>query len=129
MDYRDGPWYHGSPEELTSLRKESMVTPFEAVAKAFSHRPSILTFPHDIDSVKHDGQIPGRLYVVSEDVGLDDLRELSGTGHTRWEIQRDLRVELFGAAPVSDPPQLLGEELRRAQEEKARVGKGAFFNE
>lgn len=129
MDYRDGPWYHGSPEELTFLIKGSMVTPFEAVAKAFSHRPSILTFPDDIDSVKHDGQVPGRLYVVSEVVGPEDVRELPGTGHTHWEIQRDLRVDLVGEVPVSDPPQLLGEELREAQEEKARVGEGAFFSE
>ena len=129
MNFHDGPWYHGSPVELTSLRKGTMVTPFQAVAKAFSHRPSILTFSGDIDSVKHDGRVPGHLYVVSEDVPPEDLRVLPWTGETHWEIQRDLRVELVGDVPVSDPPQLVGEELRKAQEKNADVGLGAFFSD
>lgn len=128
MDDLPGPWYHGSPEALTRLRAGSMVTPFAAVAKAFSHKPSVLTFGDGVDTVRHDGRVPGRLYVVAEPVGPGDLRERPRTGRTHWQIRRDLRVELVAEVPVSDPPQLLGDDLRRARQRQERLGDGAFFD-
>lgn len=94
---RRGPWYHGSPHELTVLRKGSMVTPFEAVAKAFSHKPSILTFSGDVESVKHDGREPGHLHVVSEDVGPDDLHVLPGTGETHCTGRSNVNCGSYGS--------------------------------
>ena len=63
----------GSPQQLTFLHRGSMVTPFKAVAKAFSHKPSIVSIPDGMDSVKHDGEVPGHLYEVAEHLGPDDL--------------------------------------------------------
>ena len=126
---RPGPWYHGSPHALTSLRQGSMVTPFENVAEAFSHKPSILHFGDDQNSVVHDGQVPGFLYQVSEPVTEDDLQVLAGTGQTHWEIQRELQVALVCEVPVTDPPQLTGAALEDAQRKRDELGPGAFFEE
>ena len=37
------PWYHGSQERLTTLRSGSSITQDPAVARAFSHRPSLVS--------------------------------------------------------------------------------------
>ncbi len=120
----NGPWYHGSPTKLSSLRKGSMVTPFVEIAKAFSHKPKLLSMSEDMKSVKHNGQIPGLLYVVAEEVTEDDLVELSDTKQTHWEIRRDLHANLVADVPIDDPPLLTGEALRRAEETHSELGSG-----
>ena len=105
------PWYHGSPETLDVLRKGSWLTQFKAMAKAFSHRPSLISFVDDADSVKHDGQQPGYLYTVSESLGPDDVSYLRDTCQTHWQTQRALQVELVADLPLDDPPQLSEQEI------------------
>ena len=107
----DGPWYHGSPFELTMLSKGSVVTPFEEVAKAFSHKPPMVSMSDDYGVVKHNGELPGFLYVISEVAMPGDVLEMPGTDSTHWVIQRDMEVELLGELPISDPPLLTEEEL------------------
>lgn len=108
------PWYHGSPERLTVLRKGSMVTRFKEMAKAFAHRPSTLSMT-DSGAVKHNGQVPGYLYVVSETVGPDDVTCLEGTANTHWEIQRELQVTCVADLPIDDPPQLTEDEIAESR--------------
>ena len=105
------PWYHGSPERLTTLRKGSWVTQSEALARAFSHRPSLVSFADDGGTTKHNGQLPGFLYAVSEPIGPDDVSYLRDTAQTHWHTQRDLHVELAAELPLDDPPQLSPEEV------------------
>ena len=105
----NGPWYHGSPFELTMLSKGSVVTPFEEVAKAFSHKPPMVSMSDDYSIVKHNGKLPGFLYLLT-DAAPGDVLEMPGTDSTHWVIQRDLRVELLAELPVSDPPLLTEEE-------------------
>jgi len=110
-DY-DRPWYHGSPEELSVLRKGSWVTQFREIAKAFSHKPSRMSFEDDeCRIVKHNGSLLGRLYVISEEIGPDDVSYFADTAGTHWQTQRDLRVRLVAELPVDDPPLLSEEEL------------------
>ena len=120
----EGPWYHGSPVVLSVLSKGSMVTPFVEIAKAFSHKPKLLSMSDDMRSVKHNGELPGFLYLVSEQVDVDDLVELQGTRQTHWEIRRDLRVELVEEVPVDDPPLLTGDALKRSEEAHSKLGTG-----
>ncbi len=101
-----GPWYHGTPTKLTLLRKGSWVTTFENLARAFSHKPSLISLGGDCVNVKHNGQVRGFLYVVSEHVGPDDVVYLRDTAQTHWQTRRDLRVELVAELPPDDPPQL-----------------------
>ena len=65
-------WYHGSQEELTKLRVGSSITQNRNVAKAFSHRPSLLT-QSEGGTVKHDGMTPGYLYTIADEIGPDDV--------------------------------------------------------
>jgi len=109
-DY-DAPWYHGSPEKLTELRKGSWVTQFKEMAKAFSHKPSLISLDDDGQAVKHDGQLIGFLYIVSEPIGPDDVSYLHNTGQTHWQTQRDLRIRYVAELPVGDPPQVTKEEI------------------
>jgi len=109
-DY-SAPWYHGSPETLTVLRKGSWVTQFKEMAKAFSHRPNLMSLGGDCQTIKHNGQQPGFLYMVSETLGPDDVSYLRDTAQTHWQTQRDLQVRLVAELPVDDPPQLSEEEI------------------
>ena len=65
-------WYHDSQQKLTTLRVGSSITQDRNVAKAFSHRPSLLTMSDD-GTVKHDGVTPGYLYTVVDEIGPDDV--------------------------------------------------------
>ncbi len=124
----NGPWYHESPEELTVLRKGSMVTPFREVAKAFSHKPSMLSMGDDLENVKHNGQLIGHLYEVAEAVGPEDLCCLQDTAQTHWETQRDLRLKYLAELPLDDPAQLTEEEI--AENQKANPeGRTGFFGD
>ena len=63
--------YHGSQQKLTELRAGSSITQNRDLAKAFSHRPSIVSRSYPDESlsddcnVKHNGVTPGYLYTVS----------------------------------------------------------------
>jgi len=109
-DY-SAPWYHGSPEDLTVLRQGSWLTQFEEMAKAFSHRPSLISFEDDDRHVKHDGRMPGFLYLVDEPIGPNDVTYLRDTAQTHWQSTRDLRVRCVAELPFDDPPQLSAEEI------------------
>jgi hypothetical protein len=110
-DYSE-PWYHGSPQELDILREGSWVTQFQEIAKAFSHKPSLMSFGDDeCRAVKHNGVLPGRLYTIAEEIGPDDVSYLPNTAGTHWQTQRDLRVRLVAELPVDDPPLLSEEEI------------------
>ena len=123
----NAPWYHGSPEELTVLRKGSWVTQSQEMAKAFSHRPSLMSLADDCRTVKHNGKVAGFLYVIAESIGPDDLSELPGTAHTHWQSRRDLRVELIAELPVSDPPLLSEDEIAQMKAEHPDIGRGSGF--
>ena len=115
-DY-DAPWYHGSPEELVELRTGSWVTQFREMAKAFSHRPSLMSLDDDGQTVRHDGKRIGYLYVVSEAVGPQDVRYLANTAQTHWETLRPLSVRRVAELPVDDPPQLTPDEIAEMRKE------------
>jgi hypothetical protein len=126
-DY-DATWYHGSPEELTILRKGSWVTQFKELAKAFSHRPPLIKFVDDADNVRHNGRFPGFLYAVAERVGPKDVTYLPDTAQTHWQTNRDLRVELVAKLPPDDPPQLSAEEIAELRK-TIPEGTSAFVGE
>lgn len=108
-DY-DAPWYHGSPHKLSVLRKGSWITQFKEVAKAFAHKPSLMSLADDCQTVKHNGTLPGFLYTVAEKIGPPDISELPDTAHTHFRTQRELCVDLVAELPVSQPPLLTAKE-------------------
>ena len=127
-DY-SAPWFHGSPQKLTILRKDSWVTQFKELAKAFSHKPSLISLEDDKQRVKHNGQEPGFLYQVSEAVSPEEVSYLPHTSQTHWQSQRDLRVQLVAELPVDDPPQLSKEEIRAMRKEMPEGSTGFIGDE
>lgn len=109
-DY-SAPWYHGSPEQLNVLRKGSWVTQFLSLAKAFSHKPTLISMDDDIINVKHNGAVPGFLYTIAEPVGPGDVTYRKNTAQSHWQTGRDLRLQLVAMLPMDEPPQLSEEEI------------------
>ena len=100
-------WFHGSPEELSTLRVGSWVTPFKEFAKAFSHNPTrISATGDDVSNVRHDGKVAGFLYVVAEPLADQDLEELPGTEQTHWKTSRVLKVQLVEEVPLVESEML-----------------------
>lgn len=60
-----GPWYHGSDQRFDLLRKGSTITPWRALAEAFSHKPTCLEYGDD-GTICHNGTAPGYLYLIDE---------------------------------------------------------------
>ena len=91
------PWYHGSPLELTVLRKGSTITQKRELARIFSHKPSIVSIS-DAGQIKHTGTLPGYLYLVVEEIRPDDVephpRTTMGPGD-EWLTQRELSLTLI----------------------------------
>ena len=117
-------WFHGSPEELRTLRAGSWVTPFREFAKAFSHKPTRVTAAgDDVTNVRHDGKVAGFLYVVAEPLVDQDLEELPGTEKTHWQTARVLKVRLVEEVPLVETEMLSDEESA----ELARVYPETFF--
>ena len=118
-------WYHGSQQELNRLRCGSSISQSRDVAKAFSHRPSLLSMSGE--SLKHDGVTPGYLYVVAEEIVPDDVHpHPHPVNAERWEwlSSRELKVELIERTTVTEGESLTDEEiadLRRKQEERGEV--------
>jgi hypothetical protein len=121
------PWYHGSQQELVRLRAGSSVSQNPDVARAFSHRPSLVSM--DGGRVRHNGSAPGFLYVVDEEVGPEDVHPHPhpvNVGRWEWLTRRDLRVRLVERTTPRRGDVLSAEDvaaLRRRQEE---VGQESF---
>lgn len=123
-----GTWYHGSRQRLSTLRAGSSITQNRDVAKAFSHRPSLVSMSQSEDgdewSVRHDGATPGFLYVVAEEIRVGDVRpHPHPVNVSRWEwlTNRDMSLTLIEETDVTDGERLTDEEiaeLRKKQEER-----------
>jgi len=94
-----GRWYHGSPYEFSVLRAGSTITQNERLARAFSHKPTMLSL-YDGGRIFHNGTEPGFLYVIDEPVmpGEDLFMHPRTTMDPglEWITVRELRVRMVG---------------------------------
>ena len=123
-------WYHGSQQALTELRVGSSITQNRSLAKAFSHRPSLVTLSDPSESfsdglnVKHNGVTPGFLFTVSEAIDPKDIYPHPHPANAdgwEWLTRRELKLEFIEETVVSDHELLTDEdiaELRRKQKER-----------
>lgn len=128
-------WYHGSQQKLTTLRVGSSITQNRNVAKAFSHRPSLLTMSDGGESiseqskVKHDGVIPGYLYTVADEIGPNDVHpHPHPVNADRWEwlTNRELRLKLIEQTVVTDQERLAGQEIAEIKRKQKEKGERSF---
>ena len=124
------PWYHGSQQVLEELRVGSSITQNRDLAKAFSHRPSIVTMSDPGESVslkstvKHNGVTPGFLYAVSEQIDPGDIDPHPHPANAdgwEWLARRELKLTFIEETIVTDRERLTEAEiadLRRKQKER-----------
>ena len=65
-------WYHGSNKRFDILHEGSTITQWQALAEAFSHKPTVLSYEDD-GSIWHNGTAKGFLYIIDEPIinGVD----------------------------------------------------------
>lgn len=103
----DTIWYHGSPYEIDTLLTGSTVTPWRALAEAFSHKPPLLAIDDDM-TITHNGLAFGYLYRIAEPVvpGRDVIpHPRSSMGENlEYLTTRPLRLSLIAStgAPTVD---------------------------
>ncbi len=108
------PWYHGSPLRLEVLRTGSTITQDATLARAFSHKPTVLCLEDEATPprIRHNGTLPGLLYGVDEPIDAADIyphpRSSMPPG-LEWLTQRPLRLKLLENVEVA-PSEFLGEE-------------------
>jgi hypothetical protein len=110
-------WFHGSPHELTELRPGSTITQDRALARVFSHKPTIVSDARaEGGELKHNGILPGRLYLIDERIKESDIIPVPGSTigpGQEWHVARPLKIRLLEAiVPIP-------EELLTADEENA----------
>lgn len=98
-----GTWYHGSNAVFTELRAGSTVTQWRALAEAFAHQPTLLSYD-DHGSITHNGAAGGYLYVIDEPVALErDVYQHPRTtmdANAEFLTRRPLRVRRIAALPA-----------------------------
>ena len=131
------PWYHGSQQPLTKLRTGSSISQNRDLAKAFSHRPSLVSMSDRGDGevspetigIRHDGETPGFLHVVSEEIGPDDVHPhphpANATGW-EWVTDRELKLELVEETMVADSERLTAGEIAEMRRKQKVRGEETF---
>ena len=128
-------WYHGSQQWLRELRTGSSITQNRNLAKAFSHRPSIVSMSDegeslsDACSVKHNGITPGHLYTVFEEIGSEDIYphpHPANADRWEWVARRELKLELIEKTIVTNRERLTDEEIAELRQKQKERGEETF---
>ena len=107
-------WYHGSPLELETIRAGSTITQKSNLAQIFSHKPTIVSVSDD-GQIKHNGNRPGYLYVISEDVRPEDITphpETTMAAGDEWLTTRELQIEFVRAVEIVSEEQFTEMEFK-----------------
>ncbi len=117
----DGPWYHGSPRKLTTLRAGSTITQDRELARIFSHKPAIVVGEEANKRWKHTGPFAqGYLHRLVGPVSKEDIEPVLDSRIApglEWNTRREFALELDAVTEI-DPAELLmkSELLRLAAE-------------
>lgn len=131
-------WYHGSQQALTELRVGGSITQIRDLAKAFSHRPSLVSISDRDESlsddcrVKHDGVTPGFLHTVSEEIGPEDIYPHPHPANAdgwEWLTRRELKLEFIEVTIVSDQERLTDDDIAEIRRKQRERGKETFLEQ
>jgi len=106
----DSPWFHGSPAQISVLRQGSTITQDRHLAQIFSHKPTIASVEDD-GSIRHNGVLPGFLYLIVEPVSLEDIVPVprsSMEAGKEWLTLRELCLHVLETTEVL-PDEFLSE--------------------
>jgi hypothetical protein len=106
-------WYHGSPYELTELAAGSTITPNRDLARAFSHKPTLVSIDDD-GAIRHNGTRAGILYRVDEPLAPGDVyphpRSAMPDG-LEWLTRRPLRPHRIGRTRIRERERIAEKEI------------------
>lgn len=120
-------WYHGTQRPLSELRPGSSITPYLAIAQAFSHRPSLVSTGR---AVRHNGASPGYIYLIDESIGPDDVypdAHQANAEQWEWRNQRPLRLRLLEFRPEAPQEEQLTEEEMADLHRRRKAGDRTSF--
>jgi hypothetical protein len=103
-------WYHGSPNPIGILLPGSTITREIDLARAFSHKPGIVSIEEDlailasgVPRIRHNGVREGILYVVDEEIHPDNIYphpfSTMPPGY-EWLTRKPLRLRRIGPTIV-----------------------------
>jgi hypothetical protein len=111
------PWYHGSPQRLTTLRAGSTITQDRELARVFSHKPALVVGEETNKHWKHTGPFAkGYLYRL---VGLVTGKDVEPVPHSslspgmEWNTTREYPLELVAETAIIESELLTKRELRK----------------
>jgi hypothetical protein len=125
------PWYHGSDQILTSLRAGSSITQNRDLARAFSHKPSLLGQSDD-GRLQHNGELPGYLYLVDEALTEKDVYPHPhpvNVGHWEWLTKREVVVRLLERTEVRDEERFVVEQIAAIRQRQVELGVSSFADD
>lgn len=114
-------WYHGSPHQITHLLAGSTITQDQRLAEVFSHKPTLVSIEDD-GRIRHNGKLPGYLYVIAEPIHPDDL---STVPHSSMEpgkeflTKRELMLQFTNLVEVNPNELLLPEDINALKTKKS----------
>lgn len=123
-----GIWYHGSPYELTELAAGSTITPDRDLARAFSHKPTLVCIDDD-GAIRHNGTRTGILYQVDEPLAPGDVYPHPRTTMPEgleWLTVRPLRLRRLGRARIKREERITEEEIRALVAQRGATGGGEY---
>jgi hypothetical protein len=115
-------WYHGSPYELTTIRKGSTITQDINLARIFSHKPSCVCI-EDNGDIKHNGVLEGYLYSIDEVITEGDVYPHPRTTMQEgmeWLTNRELRLQLIEKTVIREEEKLSEEDIKALMEFASR---------
>lgn len=124
----DLPWYHGSQQELTTLRVGSSITQDRDIARIFSHRPGISTVEDD-GTHKHNGTAPGFLHIADEPITAEDVDPHPhpiNASKWEWLTKRAIKVRLIEQPALRAAELLMEEDIAVLRARQRRVGQETF---
>jgi hypothetical protein len=113
----------------TTLRIGSSITQERSIAKVFLHQPSLL-LQFNRGRIRHNGETPGYLYAVAEDLGPDDVRphpHPANADQWEWLTERELTLKLVERTVVTAAERLTDEEIAEVRRKQKERGEDTFL--
>jgi hypothetical protein len=121
-------WYHGSQQELTTLRIGSSITQNRDIARLFSHRPAYVSM-EDNGTFKHSGTARGYLYIIDEEVKAEDIYPHPhpiNASKWEWLTKRELKVRFLERSTVREAERLTEADLAELRRRQQTAGAETF---
>jgi hypothetical protein len=120
---KDKAWFHGSPIKIDVLKPGSTITRDQHLAEVFSHKPTFVLVSDD-GQIQHNGSMPGFLYVIDEQVHVEDIYPHPATSMQpgqEWLTRREFKLKLVGPVAVLASEIITPEEISQILQKHSKT--------